>query len=763
MSFRNILTRRSRRVAALAAVGALATSLLTAAGIESAAAAGESVNVWLTTADLAQHISPQTAVNFSAGAGTAPVAININEGRKFQKMVGFGATFTDSSAWLIYNKTSTATRNSVMQDLFGTSGSNAIGLNYLRQPMSATDYIKTVGGYYTYDDLPSGQTDPTLAQFSIAHDLDYLIPILKQAVQVNPALKVQLNSWTAPAWMKDNNSLVNGGHLLPQYNAAWANYIVKAIQAYQAQGVPIWSTTVLNEPYNIVRDYPTMEVPASQSGVIIRDNLAPALATAGLTTRILAGDDSPFSVDYTASVIDSDPLVSAELPGISSHGYFNTDPAALSQLHNLYPNKGIYQTELAPGCWDDPIQTTMKATRNWGQTVVTWNVALDPSNGPYHSTAPNTCKPLVLVDQSTGSATYTKYFYQEGQVSKFVKPGAVRIDSNDNADVRNVAFQNPDGSKALVAWNSSNGSRTFSVNWGAQHFNYTLAAGAIGTFTWAGTPSGDPSGWGNSTFGTDTGNNYGGGTQVGQWQITDATTVTQNGLGGGQWPSIYYGYADHGDLTVTADARGITAGTSAAFPKYGLYACYRDPGNYVQAWIDPTSGNYATHAFAGGTDLGWANTPLPAGFNSTVAHRISVQKTGNSFAFQLDGTPQQTRVAAVGSSCQMGLVTEDYKAAFTNVSLVDPLRWGNSLSGANSSNTFAGGLQRGDWETSGPDSATVASNGSGWSSIFRGYLQGDQDRLRPGARRQIRNHLHLPEVRDLRRVPRREQLRPRVD
>jgi hypothetical protein len=327
------------------------------------------------------------------------------------------------------------------------------------------------------------------------------------------------------------------------------------------------------------------------------------------------------------------------------------------------------------------------------------------------------------VDQATGAVSYTDAFYREGQASKFVVPGAVRIDTNDNTTVRNVAFKNPDGSKVLVAWNSSGASATFNVDWGNQYIAYTLPADATVTFKWSGTPVGDPAGWGNSTLGTDTGNAFAGGTQTGTWTLNGATSADQTSRGSG-WPSTYFGYADHHDLTVSADLTGVTAGTTSAFPKYGIYACYLDENNYVQAWIDPTSHNYVTHAFAKGTDLGWVNTALPGGFVSTVAHNVKVQRKGDDFTFWLDGTQQQTRTVAI-EECQAGLVTEDYSAQFRNVSIIDPSLWGNSQSGTNGGNIWDGGLMRGDWAVAGPQSAQITSLGTGWSSIFRGYKQGD--------------------------------------
>lgn len=549
---------------------------------------------------------------------------------------------------------------------------------------------------------------------------------------VNPDIKIQLTSWSAPAWMKSNGSLTDGGSLLPQYQELWADYIVKGIKAYETEGIPVWATSVANEP-SITQTYPSMITYEPDSARIVRDYLAPALAEAELPVRIFAADDMPFLLGYPRNVIDSDPHVSSELASIALHGYDGvgsrtslTYAEQLSTLHRYYPNKEIFQTELTPGCAGyDTILLLMHTMRNWAQMAITWNLVLNEDNGPFHTDTFNAgCKPLVVVDETTGDATYTEFFYQQGHFSKFVRPGAVRIDTNDNADVRNVAFVNTDGSKVLVAWNTTGSSKTFSVNWGGQHFDYTLAAGSIATFTWSGTPAIDPSGWGDSSLSANGANPFGGGLRTGTWTITDADTLSQTALGGGMWPSIYVGYPDRSDFTADVEMTGVTRGTTAANPKYGMYACYRDESNYMQAWIDPDEDEFVSHAVVGGTDLGWSPVGLPGGFDPTDPHVMRAQRTGNSFAFSLDGSLLQTRVAPVPQECQLGLVTEDYAVNFDDIAVLDPLRWGDSTS-STSPSIWGGGRQRGDWAVAGPDSATSVSLGSGWNSIFRGYLIGD--------------------------------------
>jgi len=748
-----------RAVLSLASAIAIAATGSVLAAAAPASAAGEAVHVWQTDiTNLNQAaLTPEPALTFAAGAGTQQ-AITLNEGRSYQTMLGFGATFTDSSAWLMQDNLSASTRANVMQDLFTTTGPLGIGLSYLRQPTTSTDYNydpNGAGDLGTFDDNGNVQDDATLSHFNINNSPSTarLIPILQQALQQNPNLAIQLNGWTAPAWMKDNDSLQGGGNLLPADESRWAQYIVKSIQAYEALGIPIWSTTVANEP-TIVRDYPSMTISPAESADLVQRYLVPDLAAASLTTRILGGDDSPFSTNYPTSQIDSTQAVSAEIPGISTHGYFDTNPALMTAMHDDYPNRQVYQTELAPDCqtaWIDQnqsaIRTMFMATRNWSDTAVTWNVALNPSGGPHYQspTAGSDCTPLVVVDPTSSTATYSPNFYEEGQFSKFVQPGAVRVDSNQldptnasNAErflgLDDVAFKNPDGSKVLIAWNSTGWSQetpsfpggydqtgtnqTFSVNWGNEHFDYTLPPQGIATFTWSGSAAGDAAGWGDSTFGTNTTTPWAGGTQTGQWHVTNASTLQQNGFGDA-FQSSYYGTADHTDLTVSATMQGVASGHTSTYPKYGIYACYHDVNNYVQAWIDPGSRVFATNMVENGQNVGFNPVALPTNYVPGGANSITSQKVGDVITFKVDDTPMPNATlsqADVVGDCQGGLVTQDYQTSFTNVSVSDPLVWGSSISGAQEPNNW----RTTTWATADETSATdTAPNAV--ASLFRGY------------------------------------------
>src|SRR5260370_32463280 len=247
------------------------------------------VSVWLTTGDLGTHLAPQDGLQFSSGNGSGIIKITVDENTTHQSMDGFGASLTDGPAWLISHKMSNGQRNDLMAKLFDPV--RGIGLNFLRQPMGASDLTLPASGEYSYDDVPKGQTDPNLAHFSIAHDEAYIIPLLKQALQLNPNLKIMATPWSPPGWMKSTDSM-EGGTLNADAYAPYANYFVKFIQAYQAQGIPVYAVTEQNEPLYQPVGYPGMSMPADQETHFIKHYLAPAFAAAAkhITTKLLGYD-----------------------------------------------------------------------------------------------------------------------------------------------------------------------------------------------------------------------------------------------------------------------------------------------------------------------------------------------------------------------------------------------------------------------------------------------------------------------------------------
>jgi len=498
--------RRPARLLVTSAFLALVASLLTGAA-SPAHAAGESVNIWLTTTDdsggrhVTRGLQQQTPIAFGNG-GSGAQNITVNENTRYQQFTGAGASFTDTAAWLMNSSgaLSSSTRTQVMQNLFDPN--SGIGLDFLRNPMGASDLARS---NYSYDDMPAGQTDASLSHFSISHDLADVLPLTKQARQLNPSLKVMGTPWSAPAWMKDNDTFNQPGWLESQYYGAYAQYFVKYIQAYQAQGVPIDFVSAQNEP-TCCGGYPSMSWNGSGLDYFTKTNLLPAFHAAGLSTKVLALDwNWDTYASYGAPQVDDSAIRNdPNFGGIAWHGY-GGDVGQQTTTHNQYPNLDAYDTEHSGGTWvgnqqQEDMHNIIDYTRNWGKSVVKWSLAVDQNMGP-HNGGCGTCTGLITVhngDSRSGQVDYTVEYYDMGQLTKFVKPGAYRIESTANSSVPNVAWRNPDGSKALVAYNDSGSAQSMKVSWGGQSFTYSLPAKTTATFTWSGTQSGGGGGTGGT-------------------------------------------------------------------------------------------------------------------------------------------------------------------------------------------------------------------------------------------------------------------------
>ena len=475
----------------LALVMALIASLMASP----ARAAGETVSIWVTTADQSKLLQPQSNVTFAADSGSNPTTIDVNEATTYQTMDGFGASLTDSSAWDM-NQLSAADREALLQALFNPT--TGIGLSFLRQPLGGSDFSL---GNYAYDDTCCDVNDFSLNN---GHDNIYIIPQLQRIKQINPAVRLLGTPWSPPRWMKTNNDWVggSGAHLQTQYYAAYAQYFVKYIQSYAALGLPIDFVTLQNEPFNDNTGMPAMHMDPGEQANFIKNNIGPAFASAGITTKILVWDHNWDVASYPTSVLN-DAAARQYIAGVAWHCYGGT-PDAQTQVRNLYPNLGVWQTECSSGNWvsggnsaagsfggnlyRNVQQLVIRSTRNWGKSVVNWNLVLDQNMGPTNGAgACFTCYSVARVNTSNKTWSLDVDYYSLGHVSKFVVPGAVRIDSNTfDGNVEDVAFKNPDGSKVLVVINAGSASNTFKVRWSGQSFSYTLPAGAVASFKWAG-------------------------------------------------------------------------------------------------------------------------------------------------------------------------------------------------------------------------------------------------------------------------------------
>ncbi len=476
-------------------------------------------HAWLSTPDGTHRLDDVGTVDFGTAPTTVPTVV-VDPNRRFQTMTGYGASITDSAAAVLYRLTPQA-RTEAMFSLFRDNR-----INFLRQPIGASDFTDEPA--YTYDDVPAGRTDYGLRHFSIEHDRAQILPLLRQAVRLNPEVKVMGSPWSAPAWMKTNGSLI-GGRLIdqPAIYRAYAAYLVKFVQAYRAEGVRVDYLTLQNEPQHRATDsYPGMSLPSWQAARVI-ERLGPMLRAAGLRTQIIGYDhnwaehpnDAANTPPDETEDINRYPQALLEKPaarwvaGTAYHCYYG-DPSAMTALHDEFPDSDIYFTECSGSQSSDPANTfadTLKwharnliigNTRNWAKTVVNWNLALDETNGP-HTGGCGTCTGVLTV-HTDGTVTRNAEYYTLGHLARFVRPGAVRVASTSfgttgwNGQVQDVAFVNPDGSTVLVAHNQNDNPQQFAVRHGGESFTYTLPGGALATFVWRGRSTDQPitpAGW----------------------------------------------------------------------------------------------------------------------------------------------------------------------------------------------------------------------------------------------------------------------------
>jgi len=437
------------------------------------------VSSWITNGDRSASLQKQADIHFGTASNNYQ-NIDVDSTQTFQTIDGFGYSLTGGSAYLI-NRLSAATKNSLLQELFGT-GENSIAVSYLRISIGASDLNASV---FSYDDMPTGQTDVNLEHFSLSQDTLDLVPIVKQILAINPNIKLLGSPWSPPVWMKDNGSSV-GGSLQTQYYDAYARYFVKYIQQMQANGITIHAITPQNEPL-YGGNNPSMVMTAQQQSDFIKNNLGPAFRTAGINTKIILYDHNCDRPDYPIAILN-DAAANPFVDGSAFHLY-GGDISALSTVHNAFPDKNLYFTEQWTGAkerFDDNLKWHVKnviigTVRNWGRVALEWNLASDGNYNPHTQGGCTECKGAITLD---GSVNRNVSYYIVAHASKFVPPGSVRIASNIAGNLYNAAFITPAGKKVLIVENDGTSAASFNIKFNGQWAVANLAAGAVGTYLW---------------------------------------------------------------------------------------------------------------------------------------------------------------------------------------------------------------------------------------------------------------------------------------
>ncbi|RYZ28220.1 MAG: glycosyl hydrolase [Chitinophagaceae bacterium] len=417
------------------------------------------VKVYTTALNTAHRLSPVGDIQFQDANAIVErnVFVFVDDTRSFQTMLGIGGAITDASAET-FAKLTPAQQDELLKAYYDPK--EGIGYTLARTNMQSCDFSSGSYSYVT-------QNDKDLKSFSIKQDELYRIPFIKRATATAGKLTLYVSPWSPPAWMKDNNDMLHGGKLLPQYRQAWANFFVKYINEYEKRGIPVWGLSVQNEPL-AVQKWESCIFTAEEERDFIKNYLGPTLQKSGLSSKkLIAWDHNRDLVYQRANTILSDPAASKFVWGIGYHWY-ETWTGGDMQFNNVkmvnenFPDKNLIFTEGCAESFDPSRMNEWVLGEKYGRSMINdfnagtvgwtdWNILLDNKGGPNH--VGNFCFAPVHADPVKG-LQYTNAYYYIGHFSKFIKPGAKRINASSNrSELLTTAFKNTDGSIAVVVMN----------------------------------------------------------------------------------------------------------------------------------------------------------------------------------------------------------------------------------------------------------------------------------------------------------------------
>lgn len=465
----------------------LAAAITPAIRVQPAAEAGQSpdavannpseISVWVTAGD--QRFAAEPAIQWApaSGQGTGD-RIALNPNLKFQKVLGFGGALTDAACYM-FSELAPGARDKLFHELFHPS---EMGLSVCRICVGSSDYSRSV---YSFDE---GEADPDLKRFSIDHDREYILPMLRQARQANPDLFLFSSPWSPPGWMKFHNSML-GGSMRKYYFAAYAQYYLKFLQAYAAAGVPVQALTSQNE----VDTDQDGKMPACLWGQeyeveFVRDHLGPLLEDSGVATKIWILDHN-YNLWGRAICSLEDEKLRRYCNAVAWHGYVGS-PEMMTRVQDAFPEIEMYWTEGGPDYTDPDYLTDWckwgttfaSVLRNWCRSITAWNLALDERGRP--NIGPFSCGGTVTINSQTKEVSRSGQYWAFAHYSRLVRRGARRLDSQSSiADLPHVAFENPDGQRLLIVTNPGS-ARAIDLRLANKVASVSLKANSLTTLSW---------------------------------------------------------------------------------------------------------------------------------------------------------------------------------------------------------------------------------------------------------------------------------------
>lgn len=437
-----------------------------------------------------------TKVDVKMERNVAGTTIALVPSLRYQTMDGFGAAVTGSTCYNLLQM-SPKNRKQFLTETF--SEENGLGFSYIRISIGCSDFSLSE---YTCCD------EKGIENFALqTEEKDYVIPILKEILAINPQIKILGSPWTCPKWMKVDNlkdkqpfDSWTSGQLNPDYYQDYATYFVKWVQAFEQQGIPIYAVTPQNEPLNRGNSA-SLFMGWEEELAFIKEALGPSFKNAGLDVKIYAFDHNynydnmDDQQDYPVRIYD-DEVAASFLTGAAYHNYGGYR-SELNDIHAQRSDKELIFTETSIGMWndgrnlklrlmEDMREVALGTVNNWCKAVIVWNLMLDSDRGPNREGGCQTCYGAVDINRDDYSTiTRNSHYYIIGHLSAVVKPGAVRIGVSDAPDkVTHAAFENPDGTYAYVVLNEGENTCVLNVVDGKQIFSYEVPAKSVASFRW---------------------------------------------------------------------------------------------------------------------------------------------------------------------------------------------------------------------------------------------------------------------------------------
>lgn len=433
------------------------------------------VESWVSSQDMSRVLAAQEAVSLAQLAASTKPDIFIDPETTFQSILGLGASLEHSTCYNI-SKLAPAEQESVVERI--AHPEKGIGMNLMRICIGTPDF--TASPWYTYDDLPKGETDPDLEYFSIDKDREYVLPVLKMALRKNPELLFIAAPWSPPGWMTSNDK-IGGGRIKTEHFDALGRYLAKFVKAYEAEGIPIYALTPQNEPDYAPSTYPTCRWRGEEQRDFIRDYLGPEFQRQDIKTQIWCWDHNFNLLDFPRAIL-RDPKAAQYANGTAFH-FYEGEPEDMAVLRAEFPDKDIFFTE-GSTFGVRGASMIIRILRNWARSYNAWVTIIDDKRQP--NPGPHDCSlTCIVLNTADLSLEYRFDYYMYGQFMKFIKRGAVRVGSSEcEESFANVAFKNPDGSMVLIVANTARAPRTFAAACGNVSFSATLDAVSVGTYVW---------------------------------------------------------------------------------------------------------------------------------------------------------------------------------------------------------------------------------------------------------------------------------------